>query len=413
MSLSSTLIPDRPAAAFAALRNADAVRRRCALLHRWVAGGRSAHFTLDEARLPEIAAYVAQVTREAYPDLRVPPHSRWRHFEAGGSDRWAALEPLLPNTADRARAAFDLATVSVLLDAGAGPVWRYQEHATGQTYSRSEGLAVTSFDMFRAGAFSSDPADPLRADADRLAVIADADIARGFQAGVDNPLAGLAGRATLLRRLGAALSARPDLFGSPARPGNLIGRLPALEGTVRLPALLEILLDALSPIWPSGLVVGGHNIGDAGRHPAVRAAGEADDIVPFHKLSQWLAYSLIEPLDMAGFEVVGLSQLTALPEYRNGGLLIDFGAIQPRQAIDSSTPLDVSSELVVEWRALTVILIESLLDPVRNALGLGNDFALPHLLQGGTWSAGRRIARKFRPPEGGPPLVIAADGTVF
>ena len=57
--------------------------------------------------------------------------------------------------------------------------------------------------------------------------------------------------------------------------------------------------------------------------------------------------------------------------------------------------------------------MDRLLDPVRDRLGLGSDFTLPHMLQGGTWSAGRKIARALRPPEGPSPIPVAADGTVF
>ena len=70
--------------------------------------------------------------------------------------------------AARARAEFDLAIVSVLLDAGAGPDWHYRDAATGIVSGRSEGLALASLRMFEAGAFSNDPNDPLRADADKL-----------------------------------------------------------------------------------------------------------------------------------------------------------------------------------------------------------------------------------------------------
>jgi len=135
--------------------------------------------------------------------------------------------------------------------------------------------------------------------------------------------------------------------------------------------------------------------------------------VPFHKLSQWLAYSLIEPLADAELAVNGIDALTALPEYRNGGLLIDLGAIRLRSGIDPQHRYEVDSELVVEWRALTVALMDRLLPLVRNRLGLGASFTLPHMLQGGTWSAGRQIAHALRPPDGPPPLPVAADGTVF
>src|SRR5260370_32671973 len=127
-----------PASLLAKLRDPAAVRERCHLVHRWVADGHSPHFTLDEGRLGAAAAYVADVTREAYPDLNIPYHSRWRHFSAGGIDRWSALVARLdPDPIAQARAAVDLATVSVLLDAGAGDAWRYGERDTGQVCARS------------------------------------------------------------------------------------------------------------------------------------------------------------------------------------------------------------------------------------------------------------------------------------
>jgi uncharacterized protein DUF1688 len=145
----------------------------------------------------------------------------------------------------------------------------------------------------------------------------------------------------------------------------------------------------------------------------VRTSDATNRIVPFHKLSQWLAYSLIEPLEMAGLIVENLDGLTGLPEYRNGGLLVDLGVIRPRTSVDPRQPYAVSSELVVEWRALTVTLIDRLVAPVGRRLGLDARFTIPHLLQGGTWSAGRKIARTLRPPDGPSPIPVAADGTVF
>jgi hypothetical protein len=397
------------------LNDAAAVRERCHMVRRWVADGRSRYFTLDESRLEAVATYVADVTREAYPDLKIPYHSRWRHFSAGGIDRWNELAARIDADAtERARIAVDLAMVSVLLDAGAGEHWRYREG--GLSFARSEGLAVASFDMFRAGAFSCDPGRPWRVDAVALAEIDPVTLAGHFQLDGGNPLVGLEQRGTLLRRLGKALVDRADLFGrAPARPGNLIDYFHTIARERRIHAsqLLATLLEGLCSIWPSALMVDGYPVGDAGRHPAVRTGDDSDGIVPFHKLSQWLAYSLIEPLEAAGLAVERIDELTALAEYRNGGLLIDLGLIRPRTPIDPRLQHDVASELIVEWRALTVVLLDALLDPVRAKLGLDASFAMPQLLQGGTWSAGRKIARALRPPEGPPPIAVAADGTVF
>jgi len=397
-----------------ALRSATAVRERCARVHDWVAAGNSPHFTLDAAKLDDAAALVAEVTRASCPDLAIPQHSRWRHFSAGGHDRWAALPFGGLDALEQARTAIDLAVVSVLLDAGAGAAWSYRDDGTGLAFARSEGLAVASLDMFRAGAFSSDPARSLRVDAKALAGLAPAALADGFQVSERNPLVGLPQRLALLRRLGAALAARPDLFGAAARPGHLIDAIRASAAAQRIAAadILALVLDGLAPIWPSGLTVDGVALGDAGRHPAARAHDRSDRIVPFHKLSQWLVYSLIEPIEQAGIAVVDLDGLTGLPEYRNGGLFIDTGVIVPRAPLDPAIAHEVTSELVVEWRALTVTLLDRLREAVRGRLGLAS-LAMSQLLQGGSWLAGRTIAAHLRPPDGAPPLAIKADGTVF
>jgi hypothetical protein len=135
--------------------------------------------------------------------------------------------------------------------------------------------------------------------------------------------------------------------------------------------------------------------------------------VPLHKLSQWLAYSLIEPLQRAGLAVTDIDGLTGLAEYRNGGLFIDSGVLALRNPADASRHHDVSSPLVVEWRALTVALLDRLADIIRKKLNL-DAVALPlaKVLEGGTWAAGRAIAREKR-ADGAPPLKIISDGTVF
>ncbi len=74
---------------------------------------------------------------------------------------------------------------------------------------------------------------------------------------------------------------------------------------------------------------------------------------------------------------------------------------------------DVASPLVVEWRALTVALLDRLADALRQRVGV-DAVALPlaKILQGGTWAAGRAAAFARR-PDGSPPVRIISDGTVF
>ncbi|MBK3802684.1 DUF1688 family protein [Azospirillum brasilense] len=391
------------------LLSADAVRQRAHAILAKAEHGDLAHFELRPERLLDAAALVAAVTRESYPDLDVPYHSRWRHFVVNGDDRWATLAAGLRADADEiARIRFDLAVASVLLDAGAGDRWRYRD-AAGVELARSEGLAIASFDLFRSGGFADDPVHaPLRADAAALSAMTETALARGFQAGPDNPLVGLEGRAALLRRLGSALTAAPDLFGTPGRVGALYDALKAqaVDGTLPASAILDAVLRGLGPIWPGRIERGGINLGDSWTHSAV-------GLVPFHKLSQWLSYSLVEPLEGAGIAVTGLDRLTGLPEYRNGGLLVDSGVLVPKDPRLLTDELEVGDEAVVEWRALTVALLDRLADDVRARLGVpAESFPLAKVLQGGTWTAGRRIARERR-PGGGPPIRIRSDGTVF
>lgn len=412
--MAPSAVDDAVPGAVDTLRSTATVRARARHLLARARAGDSAFFTVDDDALQPVAAQVAEVTRQRYPTLAIPYHSRWRHFEAGGVDRRAWLDERLAgaDAAARARAQIDLAVVSVLLDAGAGADWSWHEAASGQRFARSEGLGVASLHAFAGGLFSSVPDQPLRADAEALMRIDAATLAQAFQVRADNPLVGLEGRAGLLRRLGAALAAQPAVFGADGRPGGLFDVLTAAGRPVEAHAILRALLDTLSGIWPAGNALQGVPLGDCWRHPAAGGDGLAAGWVPFHKLSQWLTYSLLEPFEWAGHPVTGLGELTGLPEYRNGGLLLDGGVLRLRDPALAQTSWRPADPLVVEWRALTVALLDELAPRVCRALGL-DEQALPLacVLEGGTWAAGRVLAQRLR--GGTSPLSIASDGTVF
>jgi hypothetical protein len=299
---------------------------------------------------------------------------------------------------------------SVLLDAGAGDRWRYREAASGMVFTRSEGLAVASFDLFAGGAFSATNGEPYRADAEALKRFEPTVLRRAFQVDGDNPLAGLDGRALLLRRLGEAVSAAPKVFGGGTpRFGNLYDYLirEAEDGRIEASRILTIVLETLSPIWPGRITLGGRGLGDVWRHSAIRAG---DRLVPFHKLSQWLVYSLVEPLAAGGLAVTNLDRLTGLAEYRNGGLFIDLGVIVPNDPSVLTRSHQPGDEAIVEWRALTIQLLDRMVEPVGDALGV--KLTMPQVLEGGTWSAGRRVAAEKR-ASGAPPIRLVSDGTVM
>lgn len=499
--LSPTAVPETldgpPKDVLRTLRDPATIRLRCAEVTRAVENNVSPHFTLDRTRLDEVAARVEALIRRRFPDLRIPLHSRWRHFEAGGVDRRAELDARLAGRSalDRARAHIDLTVVSVLLDAGAGSKWQYTEHrksaqaalpvhrqgrddllamldaaakgraaepptapgpgetaeapaaegageaaasatsapvaapvasdAAAPRFARSEGLGVATFRAFLDGVFSADRDDPLRADAATLQQMDAAAVRALFQSSPSNPLMGLEGRAGLMTRLGSSLHLwrhGPDGdIALPLRPSAVLE--PLTEGFTRaeVPAaeLFGVLLRAFAPIWTSGSRVLGAQAGDVWPHRwSGDAVGDGRDPttvgwVPFHKLTQWLTYSLLEPLQWAGVKVTGLDALTGLPEYRNGGLLLDAGVIVPRVAADLDRVWTPKDEFIVEWRALTVTLLDEVAERVRARLGLDAEaLPLPCVLEGGTWAAGREIAAERR-PGGAPPLRLDSDGTVF
>jgi hypothetical protein len=412
------------------LRSPLAIRARCENILDAGLADKLAHFRIQLAALPAVVDEVVAVTRAQYPSLDIPVHGRMNHFRAGGRDRVAMLDKLIDSepAEERARIWIDLVTVSVLLDAGAGDAWRFREAGSNVILGRSEGLAVASYWAFRTGLFSSEPQKfPLRVDASALKNLDPAELAHAFQVKDGNPLVGLDGRIGLVRALGDALVNAPDIFPG-ERPGTLLDHLTWIASEVRAPggssvrkmvskidspSILQALLEGLGPIWPGRIELGGVNLGDVWSHPAAGGTGPSAGLVPFHKLSQWLAYSLFEPLGRAGLTVTLPGALTGLPEYRNGGLLVDLGVLVPKHDAVTRDEHAPGDEVIVEWRALTVALLDRIAQGVRDKLGKTPvELPLANILEGGTWAAGRAVAARLR-DGGGPPIRIKSDGTVF
>lgn len=382
------------------------IRQRADQLFGRIKNGEG-HFQYNEEKWPEVVAHVVKTIKENYPSLEIPFHARYVHFKAGGHDRLKTQETYLNSldAVEKARTLIELVITSVLLDAGAGPTWKYHEEQTGDSYGRSEGLGVASFHMFFNGSFS-EKSEKI-ATGLGLKNLTEEKLKEDFQVNDDNPLVGVSGRVQLLQNLGKVVLENEDFF-----PGGRLGGLVDFflkEYGKELPAeeLLKTLLIALGPIWPGRLEKEGKNLGDVWNYKPL------DILVPFHKLSQWLSYSLIEPLGEAGISVIGMEQLTGLPEYRNGGLFVDSGLIGLRSNEDYDKAWRPDSEVIVEWRALTICLLDECAKRVREEMAISeSDFPLVKVLEGGTWWAGRRLASALR-PDGSPPIKIESDGTVF
>lgn len=402
------------------LRSPKTIRAHCNSILELARNGESLYFELHATELVKTVAYTLEEINKNYPNGNIPYHSRFRHLEMEGKDRISILKNKLPSKDAHAwgKVLFEMIFVSVLLDAGAGGQWAYQLKQESKVYERSEGLALASLEMFKNGFFSSAKDEPYRVDHIGLSQL-DADrLAKGFQVKKDNPLVGLSGRLTILRDLSTALINYPYGSGKVRRLGDVYEHLfqtAVQKGNKTLSCLdiFDTVLSHFGTIWPGGLRHQEFNLGDVGVHSLAKGDYGSDTLVPFHKLSQWLTYSLSEAFEIAGLIITDIGLLTGLPEYRNGGLLMDLGVLTLKNPADLIKHHKPQSELVVEWRALTVALLDLIADEVRNAMGFTlEELPLAKVLQGGTWSAGRRIAKSFR-PGGEPPITLDSDGTVF
>ncbi|OAX38850.1 DUF1688-domain-containing protein [Rhizopogon vinicolor AM-OR11-026] len=430
-----------PSMQAAYLRTLPAIRERCSKVHALAQQGKLEYFDYNAAKESSAVDYCLEIMKRDFPAVdgsvdfaSIPPHGRWRHLDAGKSRiaplmaKWDEDQRESPvDDKEKCKRLIDLFLVSVLLDAGAGNQWTYRE-SDGQIYTRSEGLAVATVHMFDEGLFSGSAAEPHRVDAQGLSRINETMIAAAMQVSDANPMVGLSGRTSLLINLKSALESNPHFFGSDARPGNLIDFLESeskLEGSsrrVHVSSLWGVLLEGLALVWPARHSIGGVQLGDVWPCSALTMGGQAEgeDFVPFHKLTGWITYSLIEPMEkILKWKFEGIDDMTGLPEYRNGGLLIDFGILTPKPTLKSlannGVPcLPPSHGAVIEWRAMTVIELDRIADGIRCLAGVNScELTLAQVLESATWKGGREIAKRLRPLTGGPPIEIESDGTVF
>ncbi|KAJ5958750.1 uncharacterized protein N7479_005900 [Penicillium vulpinum] len=444
--------PDPALDPAAYLRSIHAVRERSNIVLEKAKRNQLNHFDVDMTKFEATASYVVSIIKRDYaPDYEnIPPHGRWQHFDVGGRPRINQLLQSWPSRIDaqeRTRRLIDLFVVSVLLDAGAGNKWSYRSKESGKVFARSEGLAVASLEMFKSGLFSSDPTEPCQVDGAGLKKVTAEVLAKGMQHSDQNPLAGIEGRTGLLVRLSDALN-NQDFFGVDARPGNMLDYLLGHPSTlassvpiVPITTLWSVLMDGFSPIWPpSRTQIDGVSIGDAWKCsslPRSPPAQQWENIVPFHKLTQWLCYSIMVPMSkLMLIHFAGSDLLTGLPEYRNGGLLIDMGLltlkpedmqrgidaykenaqIKGQPSVEVAPLFCAEDDVIVEWRAATVGFLDDLLEEVNSQLGLKNSeeqLSLAQMLEAGTWKGGREIAEVSRPNTKEPPIMIRSDGTVF
>ncbi|MCB9091530.1 MAG: DUF1688 family protein [Halobacteriovoraceae bacterium] len=377
------------------LTNTSYIRSQAQKIYQLCQEGKTS-FILDESRLNDTADLVIENIKKNYPKGNIPYHGRINHLNAGSTQRTRQL----PDQ----KTLMDLIFVSTLVDAGTGNKWSFQEN--DRTFEKSEGLAVASYHFFKSGYVTENGV----LDAGKLSKLKTTAFEKVFQVTDENRLNGTKDRVKLLNKLGQVLlnsSTFPN-----ARPSDLAQLMQTRYGdTFSAKNLLKEILLNFHQIWPERKKVDGINLSDVWFYPL--ASDDKEDIqnwIPFHKLSQWLTYSLIEVFDKANFKITNIDELTGLPEYRNGGLFIDTGVIKFEVPEDQNKIFPVDSKLVIEWRALTVILLDKISELIKTKMG-DRQLNLAKILEGGTWSTGRELAMKRR--NGTPPLRLALDSTVF
>ncbi|KAK7965785.1 uncharacterized protein PG986_000062 [Apiospora aurea] len=460
------------------LRSLNSVRERSRIIADKATRNKLNHFDVDMNKFPDVVRFVCGIIKRDYdaPFHTIPMHSRYQHFCVGGRDRIANLLSTFDDSVDqteKCRRLVDLFMISVLLDAGAGTHWTFKSAENGRIYRRSEGLAIASLEMFKTGLFSGDARNKFQVDKEGLSRLTVEQLAKGLQHRPGNEIAGLEGRAELLIRLGTALQKQRIFFGDEGRPGNMVDYLlshPTTQASsmpiVILPVLWNVLMTGLGAIWPtSRTAIDGVSLGDAwpcssmpqtsgglssptspsfSPFPAANphgapstGRGEWESIVPLHKLTQWLCYSLMQPMtSLLKVQFAGSELLTGLPEYRNGGLFVDMGVLNLRKedgdrglehyadycsrlnvrANEVAPMFEPSDDVIVEWRGVTVGLMDKLCDDVNYALREelnGGEITLGQLMEAGSWKGGREIAEVSRPNTKEPPILIDSDGTLF
>lgn len=425
------------------LLSLQAVRANASKVLDSAINGELIHFDYDSERMAVVADFVTDVIKRDFgPDKfdQIPPHGRWQHFDVGGVARVDALcdqwkKEGCEDPKEVTRRLIDLFFVSVLLDAGAGDYWRFKEPDTEYFYTRSEGIAVASLHMFTAGAFAGDASLKSSVNGNGLLSLDDETFIRYFQLSTENPLVGVSSRVQLLNDVGASLLKLPEIYGSSGRPGNIVDYLTSSDVNSKVldyEVLWSCLQRTLIPSWPSNRTrVNDQPIGDAWplQILTVRAQGDNDirprtTIQPFHKLTQWLAYSLTVPFTrVLGYTWAKADLGTGLPEYRNGGLFVDLKvlSLKPKDLKDGQKTsgqelpqFDATSDVIVEWRAMTVALLDQLYGIISARFSeLGVTLSMAQMLEAGTWKSGRELAASHRPDTKSSPILVNGDGTLY
>ncbi|WP_196223329.1 DUF1688 family protein [Roseibium sp. RKSG952] len=350
-----------------------------------VEGGSLRTLRLQQVKLADLAEQVEKKIRENYPDLQIPPDSCWRSMERGGIDRFGILTSSRAFETEQAffRAAADLAVMCTLADGLMPEDWTFLDPLSGERMEGRQAGPVAAAVMFASGAFSSDPADPFRADAFALSRITQDEVMTGFQFGGEAHAGTAEKLARQFNRLGEIIALRPDLFedGQEIRPAILMeqARIAMVGPVLPVGTLFDAVLDGFAPIWDGGAEIGDRILGDV--WPAsMEDTGADGERVAFHLPAAAMCLNMIEPFGWTGCGLSELDKLPAPSDADHAAVMVDAGVL----IINTGETAD-PARLAAELRASTMILTDDLARMVRGHLGVSEeDLPLACILEAGT-----------------------------
>ena len=363
--------------------NIDNTREICLKIYNNILNNNSKYFEINLEKLDQTVDDLLEFILKKYPKMNIGMHSRLNHIPEWYDlvQKWKC--PLN----EKIKRLIDLLFVSVLLDGGSGENWKYISNNI--EYRRSEGLGKCVYNMFISGFFSLDEKQPYKVDMNRIKLINLDEFKNEFQISKDNILIGLENRLENLVNFSKFMINNDNFnINNNIRPGNIFDKIyNNLE--IDLDKLYEIIF-SFSPI-----------INDVHYYKPL------DVYVPFHKILQWLSYSLIDLFKKFNISIRSDNYLTALPEYRNGGFLIDSNIINFKNNNLKNIFHEINSDIIIELRASTIVLIDIIKDKIN--IKKKNNLNISQVLEGGTWRYGRYLANKNNIS----PIKIKSNGIIF
>lgn len=396
-------------------------RVRSKELTQLVLKNQSKFFTLDSSKKEEALEFLEKVILSRFQKDKIAKHGRRQHLSSKNRNYFEKVE----NICQKAGCTFavenklELLLLSCFLDAGAGQNWKYNDSYFNCQLVGSEALAAASTDLYLK--LISDnliSKKNISLTSDALKNMKFDEFSKSFQHDEsNNALLGAKGRYDSLTQLGSCLELHPSIFVTSHKPElkNIYHFFQSIveHKSLNLEEVFKTIVFIFHDFFTSDTKINEINLCDSRIHSNLISLPLVGKKIPFFKLIQWMVYSIDDFFNSQGIPTINEEFLSGLAEYRNGGFFMDTNIINLKSKNLSHQSYSIDSELVTEWRALTITLLDEFLEELKIKRGY-NHLNMSKLLEGGTWIAGRKLARENRPDSPySPPIKIITDGKFF